>query len=43
MSLTKTSSRRFYAKGGWAEDGAVKQDDSLGFPMTEVRYRRPLR
>jgi len=35
--------RRFYAKGGWAEDGAVKQDDSYGFPMTEVRYRRPLR
>jgi len=35
--------RRFYAKGGWAEDGAVKQDDSLGFPMAEVRYRRPLR
>jgi len=24
--------RRFYAKGGWAEDGTVKQDDSYGFP-----------
>jgi hypothetical protein len=24
--------RRFYAKGGWAEDGAVKHDDSRGFP-----------
>lgn len=34
--------RRFYAKAGWAEDGAVKQDDRLGFPITEVRYRRPL-
>lgn len=34
--------RRFYANGGWAEDGAVQQDDSLGFPITEVRYRRPL-
>lgn len=34
--------RRFYAKAGWAEDGAVKQDDRLGFPMTEVRYRRQL-
>jgi len=34
--------RRFYARAGWAEDGAVKQDDRLGFPMTEVRYRRRL-
>jgi GNAT superfamily N-acetyltransferase len=34
--------RRFYAKAGWAEDGAVKQDDRLGFPITEVRYRRRL-
>ncbi len=34
--------RRFYATRGWAEDGAVKRDDRLGFPMAEVRYRRPL-
>jgi GNAT superfamily N-acetyltransferase len=34
--------RRFYAHGGWVEDGAAKQDDSRGFPITEVRYRRPL-
>jgi GNAT superfamily N-acetyltransferase len=34
--------RRFYAMGGWVEDGAVKQDDSRGFPITEVRYRRQL-
>ena len=34
--------RRFYDAGGWAVDGAVKHDDSRGFPMTEVRYRRPL-
>ncbi len=34
--------RRFYAKAGWAEDGAVKQDDRLGFPITEVRYHRQL-
>jgi GNAT superfamily N-acetyltransferase len=34
--------RGFYAKAGWAEDGAVKQDDRLGFPITEVRYRRQL-
>lgn len=34
--------RRFYGKAGWAEDGAVKQDDRLGFSITEVRYRRQL-
>lgn len=34
--------RRFYAKAGWAEDGTTKQDDRLGFPMSEVRYRRRL-
>jgi GNAT superfamily N-acetyltransferase len=34
--------RRFYAKAGWIEDGAVKQDDRLGFAITEVRYRRRL-
>jgi GNAT superfamily N-acetyltransferase len=32
--------RRFYA--GWSEDGAVRRSDRLGFPITEVRYRRPL-
>ncbi len=35
--------RQFYAKGGWVEDGAVTQDDSRGFPISEVRYRRQLR
>ncbi|MBV9093965.1 MAG: hypothetical protein JO132_08830 [Streptosporangiaceae bacterium] len=34
--------RRFYEAGGWSTDGAVKDDDSRGFRMTEVRYRRPL-
>ena len=34
--------RRFYAMGGWAADGAVMQDVSRGFPVTEVRYRRQL-
>ena len=34
--------RRFYAAGGWQPDGAVKTDTRLGFPHTEVRYRRPL-
>jgi ribosomal protein S18 acetylase RimI-like enzyme len=34
--------RRFYARSGWAEDGARKVDDTFGFPISEVRYRRPL-
>jgi GNAT superfamily N-acetyltransferase len=34
--------RRFYARGGWTMDGAVQEDDSRGFIMVEVRYRRPL-
>lgn len=34
--------RRFYEAGGWHADGAVKQDDSFGVLMTEVRYRRSL-
>lgn len=31
--------RRFYAKAGWAEDGATRVDDSLGISLSEVRYR----
>jgi ribosomal protein S18 acetylase RimI-like enzyme len=34
--------RRFYARAGWAADGAVQQDGRLGFPITEVRYHRRL-
>jgi hypothetical protein len=34
--------RRFYEAGGWHADGAAKQDDSFGVPMTEERYRRSL-
>lgn len=34
--------RRFYEAGGWSADGTAKQDDSRGFPLSEVRYRRPL-
>ena len=34
--------RRFYEAGGWSADGAAKQDDSRGFPLSEVRYRRSL-
>jgi GNAT superfamily N-acetyltransferase len=34
--------RRFYEAAGFSPDGAVKVDNSRGFPLTEVRYRRPL-
>ena len=34
--------RQFYAKAGWTPDGTMKQDDRLGFPIPEVRYRRRL-
>lgn len=34
--------RRFYVSGGWGEDGASQRDETLGFPMTKVRFRRPL-
>jgi ribosomal protein S18 acetylase RimI-like enzyme len=34
--------RRFYEAAGFAADGTVKTDDSRGFPLREVRYRRPL-
>ena len=35
--------RRFYERAGWAPDGAVMTDDSRGFPIREVRYRRSFR
>jgi GNAT superfamily N-acetyltransferase len=34
--------RRFYSQAGWAADGGTKTDDLDGFPLLEVRYRRPL-
>lgn len=34
--------RRFYERGGWDPDGAKKHDDTLGFRISEVRYRRKL-
>jgi GNAT superfamily N-acetyltransferase len=34
--------RRFYERAGWAADGAVMDDDSRGFTIREVRYRRSL-
>jgi GNAT superfamily N-acetyltransferase len=39
---TNARARDFYAKAGWTEDSAVQTDDSRGFPITEVRYRRKL-
>jgi hypothetical protein len=39
---TNVRARRFYEAGGWHADGPVKQDDSFGIPLTEVRYRRSL-
>jgi len=35
--------RRFYEASGWSPDGALKRDESRGFPITQVRYRRSLR
>jgi GNAT superfamily N-acetyltransferase len=34
--------RRFYEAAGFHADGAVKDDDSRGFPLREVRYRKDL-
>lgn len=34
--------RWFYAAAGFRPDGAVKIDGSRGFPLRELRYRRPL-
>ncbi|MFI7035499.1 GNAT family N-acetyltransferase [Microbispora rosea] len=38
-----TRARRFYERGGWRPDGAALHDESDGFPLTEIRYRRALR
>lgn len=34
--------RRFYEIGGWTADGGFKEDESFGFSVAEVRYRRAL-
>jgi len=39
---TNARARRFYDAAGFRPDGAVKVDDSRGFPLRETRYRRPL-
>ncbi len=37
---TNDRARRFYEAAGWWPDGATKTDDSRGFALFEVRYRR---
>jgi GNAT superfamily N-acetyltransferase len=37
-----TRARRFYERAGWAPDGATMTDDTRGFTIREVRYRRSL-
>jgi ribosomal protein S18 acetylase RimI-like enzyme len=39
---SNTRARRFYERGGWAEDGTAKRRESLGFPIRELRYRKQL-
>ena len=39
---TNTRARRFYERGGWTVDGAERLEELRGFPVREVRYRRPL-
>ena len=39
---TNERAQRFYRAGGWVADGAAKVDESRGFPLRELRYRRPL-
>jgi RimJ/RimL family protein N-acetyltransferase len=40
---TNARARRFYEAAGFRPDGAIKLDDSRGFPLREARYRRSLR
>ena len=39
---TNARARRFYEAAGFRPDGAMKVDDSLGFPLRKARYRRSL-
>jgi len=39
---TNARARRFYEAAGFRPDGAAKIDDSRGFPLRELRYRRTL-
>jgi GNAT superfamily N-acetyltransferase len=39
---TNTRARRFYEAAGWVVDGTERAEELRGFPVREVRYRRPL-
>lgn len=39
---TNVRARRFYEAGGWTADGTAKTDETRGFQIAEVRYRKPL-
>jgi ribosomal protein S18 acetylase RimI-like enzyme len=39
---TNAHARRFYEAAGWRADGAVRQDTTRGFAVTDVRYRHAL-
>lgn len=39
---TNVRARRFYETAGWAVDGIERTEELGGFPVREVRYRRPL-
>jgi RimJ/RimL family protein N-acetyltransferase len=39
---TNLRARRFYGAAGFRPDDAVKVDESHGFPLRELRYRRTL-
>lgn len=40
---TNTRARRFYEIAGWFADGATMEAEFRGIPVTEVRYRRPIK
>jgi GNAT superfamily N-acetyltransferase len=39
---TNARARRFYEAAGWRPDGTTQVDSTRGFPLPELRYRRPL-
>ncbi|MEU0570394.1 GNAT family N-acetyltransferase [Nonomuraea sp. NPDC005983] len=39
---TNAQARRFYESNDWHADGLIKHDRTLGFTLTEIRYRRTL-
>jgi GNAT superfamily N-acetyltransferase len=39
---TNARARQFYEADGWSADGAHQLDESRGFPVAQVRYRRSL-